>query len=128
VTSSSGKVSAQEKWGVAAIILLLLVAISLPYEVAATTPPLDGLTPPGAVYSGLLSSPDDQNVHLAWARQARDGAWRFRDLFTHESLSTRPLFTNAYSLLLGWMARVMPLIWAYHLLRLICAALMLWCF
>jgi hypothetical protein len=83
------------------------------------------ITPDGFVYSGLLFSPDDQNVHLAWARQAHDGAFFFRDTFTHESLVANPLFTNLFSWLLGVLSRVsfLPLIFWYHALRLIFAVL-----
>ena len=38
--------------------------------------------PDGFEYFRLLYNPDDQNVHLAWARQAAQGRFFFRDLFT----------------------------------------------
>jgi hypothetical protein len=81
-------------WIVVAVLLLFL---SLPYAWAA------GIAAPGFEYSGLLYNPDDQNVHLAWARQARDGQFFFKDPFTHESLGNqRPLFTNVFSAASCW--------------------------
>ncbi len=87
------------------------------------------ITPPGYEYFGLLYNPDDQNVHLAWARQAAQGHFFFRDLFTTEGLSgsQTPLFTNLFCWLLGVLSRVLhlPLIWVYHALRLLFTALAL---
>jgi len=62
------------------------------------------LTPPGTRYFWLIYNPDDQNVHLMWARQAMEGKWLFRDLFTTEPHPG--LFTNLFSLLLGWFCRL----------------------
>ena len=111
-------------WFVAVVFLL---AISLPYLWALTT------TPSGFVYGGLLYNPDDQNVHLAWARQAMDGRFFFRDLFTTENLNgatpsgETPLFTNIFCWALGVIARIthLPLVVVYHALRLIFAFLAL---
>jgi len=62
------------------------------------------LTPPETRYFWLIYNPDDQNVHLMWARQAMEGKIFFHDLFTTE---THPgLFTNLFSLLLGWFCRL----------------------
>jgi hypothetical protein len=105
-----------------AVIALHLMAISLPYVWALAT------TPPGTEYSGLLYNPDDQNVHLSWARQAADGRFFARDLFTIESLQSgeRPLFFNALAALIGVLSRLgLPLVVAYHALRLAFAALTL---
>lgn len=83
--------------------LLLLVAV-----IVLTTwlPYLFGwwLTPPGTNYFWLIYNPDDQNVHLMWARQAMDGKFLFRDLFTTEPHPG--LFTNLFILLLGWFCRL----------------------
>ncbi len=62
------------------------------------------LTPPDTRYFWLIYNPDDQNVHLIWARQAMDGKFLFHDLFTTEPHSG--LFTNFFSLLLGWFCQV----------------------
>src|SRR4051812_1872921 len=97
------------------ILLAFLALIVLPYFWAAA------LTPPGSVWSGLLFSADDQNVHLMWARQARDGAFFFRDQFTTEGLITgeRPLFFNILPLLMGWFSRVtgLEVVFSHHIAR-----------
>lgn len=100
-----------------------MLLISLPYLWALA------VTPHGFVYGGLLYNPDDQNVHLAWARQAAEGHFTFRDLFTNESLLSgeRPLFTNLLCWLIGGVSALttLPLIWLYHLARVAFAALAL---
>ena len=105
------------------LIALVLLAIVLPYAWAIA------ITPPGAEYGGLLYNPDDQNVHLAWARQAAQGHFFLRDLFTTEGLSSgqAPLFTNLFCWFMGVVSRVLhvPLIGVYHALRLLFAALAL---
>jgi hypothetical protein len=75
------------------------------------------ITPPNMRYLWLVYNPDDQNVHLMWARQAMDGAWRFHDLYTTE---LHPgLFVHLYALALGWFCRFtdIPLHFAYQLFR-----------
>jgi hypothetical protein len=62
------------------------------------------LTPPETRYLWLIYNPDDQNVHLMWARQAMEGKLFFHDLFTTEPHPG--LFTNLFSLLLGWFCRL----------------------
>jgi hypothetical protein len=115
--------SAREQRLVFAIITLFLLCISLPYAWAIL------ITPPGWTYGGLLYNVDDQNVHLAWARQAYEGQLFFRDLFTHESLQGKPLFTNAFSWLVGILGRTgIPLVVIYHVLRLLFSAVALWWF
>ncbi|HVF09748.1 MAG TPA: hypothetical protein VNA16_03045, partial [Abditibacteriaceae bacterium] len=108
------------------IAALLLLALALPYLWALA------ITPRGYAYGGLLYNPDDQNVHLAWARQAAAGHFFFRDLFTTESLgsATRPLFTNVFCWIMGATSGLthVPLILIYHGLRLLCAALALYSF
>lgn len=58
---------ARERRWLAVMIVLQLLAITLPYLWAWA------ITPPGYAYQGLLYNIDDQNVHLAWARQAYEG-------------------------------------------------------
>jgi hypothetical protein len=121
----AGTVDATERRRLWAVIVALLLVISLPYAWAAA------ITPDGFEYFGLLYNPDDQNVHLAWARQAQEGHFFFRDLFTTEALTSgeRPLFTNLFCWLMGIVSALthLPLIWIYHAFRLMFAALaMLW--
>jgi hypothetical protein len=110
----SGPEAREKRW-LAAIVALHLLAVTLPYLWALA------MTPTEFEYSGLLFSPDDQNVHLAWARQAQGGHFFARDLFTTENLGSRekPLFFNALAVLMGTLARLgAPLILVYHALRI----------
>ncbi len=108
-----------------AIIGVLLLFVAWPYLWLAWTPP------PGHEYGGLLFNADDQNVHLAWARQAAQGHFFFRNLFTTEGLdapsSWHLPFTNLFCWLAGALAALTrtPLIVVYHALRLLFAALAL---
>jgi hypothetical protein len=79
------------------------------------------ITPPNMRYFWLIYNPDDQNVHLMWARQAMDGAWRFHDLYTTEPHPG--LFVHLYALALGWFCRFthIPLHFAYQLFRTLVA-------
>lgn len=125
ILSSGANPDAVERRRVWAVIAAALLAIALPYVWAAL------ITPAGFEYAGLLYNPDDQNVHLAWARQARDGHFFFRDLFTTEGLvnGERPFFTNIFSWLLGVISSTgVPLVVVYHAARLLGAALTLWWF
>ena len=110
-----------EKRAVKIILALALLAITLPYLWALL------IAPPNFDYSGLLYNPDDQNVHLMWARQASEGHLFFRDLFTTENFGAQPLFTNFFALLLGAISAVtrLPLIFVYHALRVLAAAALL---
>ena len=116
--------SLREKRLATRILVAFVALISLPYLLAAL------LTPTNMVWTGLLFSADDQNVHLTWARQARDGAFFSRDLFTTESLVSgeRPLFFNVFTIFIGILWRLTGLEGAfwYHILRVAAAAIALW--
>jgi hypothetical protein len=106
--------------------LRVLLLLLLPYLWALL------IAPPGFEYGGLLYNPDDQNVHLSWARQAQEGHFFLRDLMTTENLSSteKPLFNNLFTSLIGVLSAItrLPLIFVYHGLRLIFSALALWWF
>ena len=106
------------------ILALFLLCITLPYAFAWA------ITPPGFTWGGLLFSTDDQNVHLMWARQAQNGAFFLRDLFTTEGLISgdRPLFFNLLALLMGWLSRLsgLEVAFSYHIVRVAGAAWALW--
>ncbi len=108
------------------ILLGFLALITLPYLLA----PL--LLPAGLTWGGLLGSADDQSVHLMWARQARDGHFFFRDLYTTESLLSgeKPLFFNVLPALMGFLSRLtgLEVAFPYHALRIALAAWALWQF
>jgi len=114
--------TAENRWKWVIITALLLV-ITVPYVLAAA------MTPAGTEYQWLLYNPDDQNVHLGWAKQAARGQFFFSDLFTTESLSNneRPLFNNLFSWVMGvlTLGDRLPLIAIFHGLRLLSAVLIL---
>ena len=113
----------EKRWGWI-ILAAFLLAITLPYLWAWF------ITPLGQTWGGLLFSADDQNVHLAWARQVQGGAFFLRDLFTTEGLVSgdRPLFFNVLALLMGWISRLTgcEVGVSYHIVRVAGAAWALW--
>ena len=124
-TSSAFFVDKNEKRRLRWLIFALLLATTLPYLWALA------ITPIGFGYTGLLFSPDDQNVHLMWAKQAAQGHFFMQDLFTTEHLSTgeKPLFANFLTTFIGALSwPLFSLIFAYHVVRLTAGALCLWCF
>ena len=106
------------------ILAAFLLCVTLPYAWAWA------ITPQGFTWGGLLFSADDQNVHLMWARQAQNGAFFLRDLFTTEGIVSgeRPLFFNLLALLMGWLARLtgLEVAFPYQALRVAGAAWALW--
>ena len=116
--------SDREKRAAFGILAIFLLSITLPYAYAWA------ITPQGFTWGGLLFSADDQNVHLMWARQAQNGAFFVRDLFTTENLvsGARPLFFNVLTLAMGWLARTsgLEVAFSYHVVRVAGAAWALW--
>lgn len=108
------------RWGQALLATFLLL-VSLPYLWCFL------LSPPGMTWGGFLFSSEDQNVHLMWARQAQDGAFFMRDLFTTEGLVSgdHPLFFNLFAFGLGWFSRVTHIdgAFGYHIARVAFAGL-----
>src|SRR5438445_9695793 len=91
--------------------LLVIAAASLPYLL------LLAITPPGRVFWGFVNNPDDHCVYLAWMRQAADGHFFFRNLFTGDPQSGRTI--NLFFWALGSLAGIihLPLALIYHLAR-----------
>ncbi|HZZ44294.1 MAG TPA: hypothetical protein VFE58_15270 [Tepidisphaeraceae bacterium] len=107
-----------------AIIGCLLVAITVPYVLAWHS------TPAGSVYTGLLWLPDDQNVHVTWARQGLEGHFLLPNLYSTDSIGKPAMFSNLVMYVIGrtaWVTRI-PLILVYHIYRLLFAAGALWVF
>ena len=106
------------------ILAAFLLCVTLPYAWAWA------ITPLGFTWGGLLFSADDQNVHLMWARQAQNGAFFLRDLFTTEGLVSgdRPLFFNILPILMGALSRLtgLEVAFSYHIVRVAGAAWALW--
>lgn len=89
-----------------------LVALScVPYIVGML------LTPGGYQFLGLTHNIDDGAVYLSWMRQAADGHFFIRNLFTNEPQAGGQF--NILFLMMGLFARVshIPLIWVFHIFR-----------
>lgn len=105
------KTAISERRWVMAWALLIVVLSSLPY--------LFGLriTPPGYEFLGLTHNIDDGAVYLSWMRQAADGHFFIRNLFTSDPQPAKTF--NLLFLLMGWTSRLshLPLIVVFHLYR-----------
>jgi len=99
-------------------VLIVLLA-SVPYVYGTW------LTPPGCTFLGLTHNIDDGAVYLSWMRQAADGHFFERNLFTSEPQPAQPPVRspvrqfNVLFLAMGWFAAVthLPLIVVFHLFR-----------
>jgi len=91
----------------------LEIVLALPYIAALA------LTPHSYTFTGMIYNPDDPYVYLSWMRQAVDGRWLFRNLFTLEP--QRGLYFHVLFLFLGKIAGVThtPLTVVYHLSRVV---------
>jgi len=102
-----------------AIAVLIMALTCLPYFFGWF------ITPPGYQYGGSLYNTPDQNVYLAYMRQAHDGKFIFTDQFTTEP--QRPWFFHVLFLKMGIVSRLsgLSLILTYHLARIISGILLL---
>jgi hypothetical protein len=123
VTSQPAAPSAGEKSILWLIIVALALAITIPYLWVYSK------TPQGSQFTWLLSLANDQNVYLSWAKQASEGHFFFRNLYTTELAgSSAPVhFNQILSLLSGSLCRItgLPLVFPYHLVRVTFAVLTL---
>ena len=98
-------------------VLLWAVAIVL----LASVPYFWGLaiTPEGHSFLGLTYNIDDGAVYLSWMRQAADGHFFTRDLFTNQAPPGRQF--NVLFLLMGNLSAItcIPLIWMFHVFRVL---------
>ncbi|HXG23998.1 MAG TPA: hypothetical protein VNJ09_05530, partial [Chthonomonadales bacterium] len=80
---------------------------------------LQGLQPARAWYSWLGYNLDDSCVYLAWMRQAADGSFFQRNLFTTRPQKGQQF--NLFFLALGNLARLthLPLLFVYHAARIV---------
>lgn len=108
--------SHSERCWISRFTLVFICLTWLPYLFAFA------MTPPKMRYMWLLGNPDDQNVHIMWARQAADGAITFKDLYTTEEHSGS--FFHFPTLLLGLLhaATKLPLHLLYQVMRTIAVA------
>ena len=77
-------------WGWAALVMALT---TVPYVWAWVQ------TPPGREFCWVLSGRDDHAVYMAWVRQAAEGSFLFRNLFTTDPQSGH--LSNLFFWLLG---------------------------
>jgi hypothetical protein len=106
--------SARSAW----LVLLLLALVALPYLYAARA------AGPDYVFGGFLLNPIDGNSYLAKMYQGWRGDWTFSLPYT--AGPGEGGFVFLYYLFLGHLARLLnlPLIWTFHVARLIGAGLM----
>ena len=102
----------ERRWVVGCAAVAVLLA-SFPYIWGAF------LTPKGYSFLGLTHNIDDGAVYLSWMRQAADGSFFIRNLFTSAAQAGRAF--NVLFLFMGGFARLthLPLICVYHLFRVL---------
>jgi hypothetical protein len=107
---NKGEARSELRWVLLWAVTIVLLS-SLPYLVGVR------LTPPGYHFLGLTHNIDDGAVYLSWMRQAADGHFFIRNLFTNEPQAAKSF--NALFLLMGRFAAItrLPLIWIYHIWR-----------
>ena len=108
----------ESRW-VKRFAIIFLSLTWLPYFIAFL------LTPPHMSYMWLLGNPDDQNVHLMWARQAADCAFGFKDLYTTEK--HQGMFFHLPAFFIGKLHAVtkLPLHMLYQVMRTIAVYVLL---
>lgn len=100
----------ERKWVLIWAVVIVLLS-SVPYLFALA------ITPSGWHFVGFTRNIDDGGVYLSWMKQAADGHFFIRNLFTNEPQAARQF--NILFLVMGYFARLthIPLIWVYHLFR-----------
>jgi hypothetical protein len=109
---------AELRWVVTRSLLILILS-SLPYLYACWN------AGPELQFIGFISNPLDGNSYLAKMRQGELGAWLFHLPYTSETHEGAFIFT--FYLALGHLARLcgLPLIWTFHLARVVCGFILL---
>ena len=106
-------------------VILWAVAIVL----LASVPYIQGIaiTPQGYHFLGLMHNIDDGAVYLSWMRQAADGHFFIRNLFTSEPQAARQF--NLLFLIMGWLAALthLPLILIFHAFRIGLGITLIYC-
>ncbi|MBT3241316.1 MAG: hypothetical protein HON98_03560 [Chloroflexi bacterium] len=113
-------VSKREKVVLAIFIILLLMLITIPLIIASRS---GGET---NVFGGFLFNPLDSHSYISKMRQGFQGSWTFKLAYTLEPADGA--FINIFYLFLGHIARwfSLPLVFTFHLFRLLFSALMFW--
>ncbi len=108
------------KWVLIWAIIIVLLS-SLPYIWGYF------ITPSGYSFTGLTHNIDDGAVYLSWMRQAADGHFFQRNLFSSEPQPARQF--NLLFLAMGWCAAIghLPLIVIFHLFRIVLGIALILC-
>lgn len=117
--TSSSSIPAQEwRWAIGWSLLILLLSCG-PYLLATWA------APDGWEFGGFLVNPQDGHSYLAKMRQGADGNWLFQLTYTPEPHQGAFIFT--FYLALGHLAALthLPLIYMFHLARLLSGLLLL---
>ncbi len=95
------------------IAFAIMLLASLPYIFGYA------IAPSGYRFIGFTYNVDDACVYMSWMRQAADGHFFLRNLFTTEPQSAHGF--NLLFLAMGWFGRIthMPLVGVFHLFRVI---------
>jgi hypothetical protein len=109
---------AELRWAVVCSLLVVILS-SLPYLYACWN------AGPELQFIGFISNPLDGNSYLAKMRQGELGAWLFHLPYTSEAHEGAFIFT--FYLALGHLARLcgLPLVWTFHLARVVCGFVLL---
>ena len=104
--------NSEYRWALWVAIAIMALA-SVPYAVGYAT------APTGYHFLGFTGNMDDACVYLSWMRQAADGHFFLRNLFTTEPQSGRGF--NLLFLALGTLARLthLSLVAVFHLARIL---------
>lgn len=105
---------------IGAISVVVLLAITLPYGYAAQS------AEENDIFGGFLLNPKDGNTYLAKMYQGWEGSWKYTLPYTPQDSQGAYIFL--YYLALGHLARInhLPLIWVYHVARILGAIILLW--
>ncbi len=116
---SKPRITFQEwRWAIGWSVAILLLSC-VPYLIALL------LTPNGWQFAGFLVNPLDGHSYMAKMRQGFEGSWLFHLTYTPEPHNGAFIFT--FYLALGHLAALnnLPLIWIFHLARLLASFLLL---
>lgn len=99
--------------------LALVVITSVPYVVA------NHRTPPGHIFTGVVTAYDDTFTYFAWIKQSADGHLLLRDLFTTEP-QPGEFFLPLWSVI-GFASRLTgaPVVLMFHIARLVAGLVIL---
>lgn len=112
--------SSREKWTAVVIAILTICVASAPYVLAYA------LQPPDMIFGGAVMNFEDSHGYLAKMNQGAAGRLTYQIPFTSED--HEGAFIGGFFLALGWLCALtgLPVIWMWHLSRLVFGFLLLW--